>query len=79
MRIHIELDDSLVARIDQVAGPRQRSRFVREAVRAALDQQERWERIAGAAGAIADTGHGWDEDPAAWVHAQRFADSDRVG
>ena len=78
MRVHIELDDSLVARIDQVAGLRQRSRFVEEAVRSALDQQERWEPIAAAAGAIADTGHGWDEDPAAWVHGQRLGDSGRV-
>lgn len=30
-------------------------------------------------GTIADSGHEWDDDPAAWVHAQRRADERRVG
>ncbi len=79
MRMHIDLDDALVAQVDEIAGPRQRSAFVREAVRAAVEQRKRWRLIEGAAGAIADTGHAWDADPAAWVRDQRFGDKTRVG
>ena len=79
MRMHIDLDDALMAEVDEIAGHRQRSAFVREAVRAAVDQRKRWRLIEGAAGSIADTGHDWDADPAAWVRDQRFGDTTRVG
>lgn len=79
MRLHIEMDDELVERIDEAAGPRGRSEFVRQAVRAALEHEERWRLIESAMGSIPDHGHDWDEDPAAWVHEQRFADPRRVG
>jgi len=65
MRVHIDLDDALVAEVDEIAGHRQRSAFVREAVRAAIEQRRRWRLIEEAAGSIADTGHAWDADPAA--------------
>lgn len=77
--MHIELDDDLIARIDEIAGPRGRSRFVRDAVRGALEEHERWALIRSARGAIPDRGHDWDEDPAEWVRRQRFADPRRVG
>jgi predicted transcriptional regulator len=77
--MHIELDDELVRRIDGVAGHRGRSTFVRRAIAAALEQAERWELIRSARGSIPDAGHDWDDDPAAWVHAQRFSDDRRVG
>ena len=79
MRMHIDLDDTLIAEVDEIAGPRQRSAFVRDAVRAAVDQRKRCRLIEGAAGSIADTGHDWDADPAAWVRDQRFGDTTRVG
>ena len=79
MRMHIELDDALVAQIDDIAGLRRRSAFVRAAVRAAVDQHMRWQLIGRAAGAIPDTGHDWDDDPALWVRNQRFGDHTRVG
>ncbi len=79
MRMHIELDDNLVAQIDSRAGPRNRSRFVRDAVTSALEDQKRWETLLSAAGTIADSGHDWDADPAEWVRAQRTGDSRRVG
>jgi len=67
MRLHIELDDDLVARVDALSGPRGRSAFVRSAVERAVRQERRWSDIEAAAGAIADEGHDWDLDPAAWV------------
>ena len=79
MRMHIEFDDDLVARVDELAGPRGRSAFVRSAVERAVDQELRWRRIESAAGAIPDTGHEWDTDPAAWVRDQRRADVRRAG
>jgi Arc/MetJ family transcription regulator len=79
MRIHVHLDDELVARVDEQVSPRGRSRFIEAAVREALDSAERWALIRSALGAIQSEGHEWDEDPAAWVAAQRLADPRRVG
>ena len=79
MRMHIELDDDLVRRIDEVAGSRGRSGFVRTAIERALDEQRRWKLIRSAIGSISDHGHDWDEDPAEWVRGQRQADRKRVG
>ena len=79
MRMHIEIDHGLMAEVDDIAGHRRRSAFVREAVRTAVVQHKRWRLIAVAAGAISDTGHDWDPDPAAWVRDQRFGDTTRVG
>ncbi len=79
MRVHIELDDDLLRRIDQAAGSRGRSRFVRDAIELALAQQERWHQLMSAAGAIDDSGHDWDDDAAGWVRRQRRGDRRRVG
>lgn len=79
MRMHMELDDDLVARVDAIAGPRGRSGFVRTAVERAVRQEIRWASIESAAGAIDDESHEWDADPAAWVRAQRRADPRRAG
>jgi len=79
VRLHINLDDALVAELDRLVGPRRRSAFVASAVRAALDDERRWELIESSFGSIPDTGHEWDEDPAAWVREQRYADERRVG
>ena len=79
MRLHIFLEDELVKELDEVVGPRGRSGFIAAAVERALDRERRWKLIRSAMGSIPDTGHEWDEDPAAWVHAQRYADPRRVG
>lgn len=79
MRMHLELDDGVVAEIDTIAGPRRRSAFVREAVLAAVDRHRRAGRLRRAAGTLRDGGHEWDDDPAAWVRRQRTGDPRRLG
>jgi Arc/MetJ family transcription regulator len=71
MRLHITLDDALLGDLDRVVGARERSSFIAKAVRRALDELERCEALDAALGSIADSGHDWDPDPAAWVRAQR--------
>lgn len=79
MRVHITLDDELVGRLDQRVGARRRSRFVAEAVRRALDDQERWDAITAAIGSVATEDHEWDQDLGSWVRGQRRDDSRKVG
>ena len=79
MRLHISLEDDLVAELDRRVGRRRRSAFIGQTIRRALDDERRWEEIEAALDAIPDTGHDWDEDPAAWVRAQRAHDASRVG
>ena len=78
MRIHIVLDDDLVAEIDRRTGERKRSEYIARVVRAAVDDEQRWDEIEAGLGALADTEHDWDADPAAWVRLQR-SDSRRTG
>jgi metal-responsive CopG/Arc/MetJ family transcriptional regulator len=78
MRLHITVDDALVAELDQRVGPRQRSAFIAELLRRGLEDERRWDDIEAALGSISDTGHEWDDDPAAWVRQQR-ADQRRTG
>jgi Arc/MetJ family transcription regulator len=79
MRMHIELDDGLVAEVDQLAGARGRSAFVRAAVEFAVRRQQRRAALESAAGALASSPHDWDDDRASWVQAQRHADTRRAG
>jgi predicted transcriptional regulator len=79
MRLHISLDDEIVAALDARVGRRQRSAFIAEAVRRALDERRRWDEIEAALGALPNTGHEWDEDPAAWVREQRRSDTRAAG
>lgn len=79
MRLHISLDDDLVARLDRKAGRRGRSALIEALVRRGLDDVERWDDIEAALGSISDTGHEWDEDPSRWVRSQRSADARRAG
>lgn len=79
MRVHIDLDDALVKEVDELAGPRGRTAFVKAAIEDALDQKKRLKLFRSAIGSIPDTGHEWDDDPAGWVHRQRFGDPSRVG
>jgi hypothetical protein len=79
MRIHIILEDELVAELDRRAGARRRTAFIVELIRRGLDDQQRWDDIEAALGQLADTGHEWDDDPADWVRRQRRGDSRRAG
>ena len=79
MRLHISLDDELVAELDRRVGARQRSAFIAASLRQALDDQRRWDDIEAGLGSIPDEGHRWDGDPAAWVAAERRADETRLG
>ena len=79
MRLHIALDDDLVAEIDRRAGARRRSAFIGELIQRGLEDERRWDDIEAALGGLSDTGHEWDDDPAAWVRRQRHADPRRAG
>lgn len=80
MRVHITLEDVLVAEIDQRVGVGRRSAYVSAAVRTALDDEKRWELIESAIGAIEDEGdRPWSGDAGDWVRSQRRADGRRVG
>lgn len=56
MRIHITLDEPLVAQIDELAGKRGRSAFIRDAVAYEVDRQQRWAAFEEAFGSIPDIG-----------------------
>jgi metal-responsive CopG/Arc/MetJ family transcriptional regulator len=71
MRVHITLDDDLVAELDLRVGARARSRFISRAVRMALDEERRRAELEAALGSVDAAGHDWDDDPAAWVREQR--------
>ena len=79
MRINIALPDALVVELDRHAGARRRSAFICELIRRELDDERRWDDIEAAVGAIPDTGHDWDEDPADWVRRQRHLGDRRSG
>jgi len=68
-----------VKELDARAGRGGRSRFVVEAVRRRLEDERRWDSLLSAAGSLEDTGHDWDDDPAAWVASQRRSDEGWVG
>jgi Arc/MetJ family transcription regulator len=77
--MHIEIEDDLISQVDRIAGARQRSAFVRNAIEAAVREAIRRSNLDAAAGSIADEGHDWDTDPSAWVRNQRRADARRAG
>jgi metal-responsive CopG/Arc/MetJ family transcriptional regulator len=79
MRLHIQLDSELVEELDRRAGKRQRSAYISEIIRRALDDEKRWDEIEAGLGAIDDQHHDWDEDPADWVRGQRRVDTRRAG
>ncbi|CAN5526955.1 MAG: CopG family ribbon-helix-helix protein [Iamia sp.] len=79
MRLHIALDDELVAELDRRAGARQRSAFIAALVRRGLEEERRWDDIEAALGQILDSGHEWDGDPAGWTRQQRQGDPRRTG
>ena len=78
MRLHITLDNELVAELDGRVGSRRRSAYIAELIRRALDDERRWDDIEAALGAIPNEGHEWDDDPGEWVRLQR-SDRRRAG
>ena len=79
MRVHIDMDAALLEKVDEIAGERGRSQFIRDSVLAALANCERLEALRQSAGTIDASGHEWDDDPQAWVRRQRRTDERRVG
>lgn len=79
MRLHISLDDTLVAELDRRVGRRRRSAYIAEALTRTLEDERRWRAIEAALGSIDDDSHDWDRDPEQWVRDQRNADSKRIG
>jgi len=79
MRLHIALDDELVAELDRRVGPRRRSAFIAQLIERGLDDERRWDEVEAALGQISDTGHDWDADPSTWVRAERHEDQRRAG
>jgi hypothetical protein len=77
--LHISLDDELVEELDRRVGRRRRSAFIAAVIARALDDERRWDEIEAALGAVADQGHEWDDDPAAWTRQQRRSDARRAG
>ena len=79
MRLHIALEDDLVAELDARVGHRQRSAFIAALIRRGLDDERRWDELESALGTLPDAGHSWDDDSAEWVRSQRRDDTRRAG
>ncbi len=79
MRMHITIDDDLVAELDRRAGRGRRSAFIARTVERALEDERRWAEIEATLGSIPDSGHEWDRDPVGWVRAERRSNAQRVG
>ncbi len=79
MRLHISLEDELVAELDRRVGKRRRSAFIASLIRRTLDDERRWDEIVDSLGALSEEDHEWDADPGEWVRAQRRGDRRRVG
>ena len=63
MRLHIALDDDLVAEVDRRAGPRRRSAFIAELIQRGLDNERRWDDIEAALGGLPDLDLGRSSAP----------------
>jgi len=78
MRLHITVDDELVAELDRRVGSRRRSAFIAMLIRRGIEDEQRWDDIEAALGTVPDKSHEWDDDPGAWVQQQR-SDPRRAG
>jgi metal-responsive CopG/Arc/MetJ family transcriptional regulator len=79
VRTNLMLPDDLVAEVDEIAGPRNRSRFVEDAVRERLRRSRLRDAVAATAGAWAAEDYPefeTSEDVVAWVRARRAEATD---
>jgi Arc/MetJ-type ribon-helix-helix transcriptional regulator len=79
MRLHITLEDDLVAELDDLVGPGKRSAFITASIRKALDEARRWDGILDSLGSLPGDGGDWGDDPEAWIDRERRSDPGRVG
>jgi hypothetical protein len=81
MRTHISLPDDLIAEIDAIAGPRKRSQFIEEAVRAKLRREQLRVAMRAAAGSLNPADYPYwrtPEDVSLWVRESRELDNERT-
>jgi predicted transcriptional regulator len=69
--LHISLDDDLVAQLDRRTGRRQRSTFISETLRRALEDESRWDDIEAGIAALADRERGMPIPPAGCMRSGR--------
>lgn len=77
MRAHIIVSEALINSVDQLVGPRSRSKFFAEAAKEKLDKFKRVTLAENLAGSLSKTDiPNWEtsKKAAAWVHASRKAD-----
>lgn len=74
-RTHVVLSEETLARLDEAAGKRGRSRFIEEAVRDRLDREELLRVLDETAGTMKDN-PAWSslDDVKAWVRRMRGQD-----
>lgn len=78
MRTHVVLPDELVREVDALVGPRKRSEFIEDALRAKLQRErQKWAIERGAGVLKAEDYPGWasSEMIRAWVRADRQGQS----
>lgn len=76
-RTNLMLPDELVREVDEIAGPRGRSRFVTEAVEYRVKREKLRRAIAATAGCMVRRGSRMDRDQvSAWIRELREAESE---
>jgi hypothetical protein len=82
MRAHIVLPDDLIAEVDKLAGPRRRSQFIEEAVRAKVinERQKRAAKRLSESGGLQHKNPDWStpEKTSEWVRKMREQDNQRL-
>jgi len=68
MRLHINLDEELVEQIDELAGARGRSAFIRETLAKEVEEKRAWAAFRRAAGSCPNFGDHMGPD---WVRRMR--------
>lgn len=74
MRLHINLDEELVEQIDELAGARGRSAFIRETLAKEVEEKRAWAAFERAAGSCPNFGDHLGPD---WVRRMRSEDGAR--
>ncbi len=61
MRVDISLDDLLVRDLDRRVGSRDRTEFISQVLRSALDEPDRYQAIEAVIGSVRDNGGNGDD------------------